>query len=126
MKNISSSWRVSLFALAVMILGSVSVDQVTKNLAERKLRVWSDPHDLKMYQGQRYHLWTIGDEYKQNDGGSLAFLSFNFNYVRNQGAAWGTFSDWDDRIRVPFFYFVTVFAICVIIYYFRQTLSFID
>ena len=31
------------------------------------------------------------------------------------------FSDWDDSIRIPFFYIVTLFAVLLILYYLRTT-----
>jgi signal peptidase II len=43
------------------------------------------------------------------------------NYVRNQGAAWGTLSAVADKYRIPFFYAVTVLACIVIIVFFLNT-----
>ncbi|MCB9228756.1 MAG: signal peptidase II [Deltaproteobacteria bacterium] len=110
-------------ALVLMVLGSVGVDQVTKIVAERELMVWQNPDNLKDYQGKRYPLWSTGELTSPLDESPRFYLSFNFNYVRNQGAAWGFLSDMDDSIRIPFFYLVTCLAILMIFFYLRNTPS---
>ena len=110
----------TLFVLFLMCLGSVAIDQITKQWAERYLMVWEQKENLKIYEGKRHHLLTLGDQ-EESIKSQKSFLSFNFNYVRNQGAAWGMFSNLDDNIRIPFFYFVTIFAIAIIIFYWRST-----
>tara|TARA_B100000524_G_scaffold301292_1_gene176005 strand:- start:697 stop:1386 length:690 start_codon:yes stop_codon:yes gene_type:complete len=103
-----------------MVLGSVIVDQVTKNIAEKNLMTWEHSKDLKQYSGKRLHLLTIGDQEEKHIENNF-YLSFNFNYVRNQGAAWGAFSNLEDKFRVPFFYFVTIFAMIIILLYMKNT-----
>jgi len=45
---------------------------------------------------------------------------FDVVHVHNKGAAFGMLHTLSDSIRVPFFYFITLIAIIVIIYAFQQ------
>ncbi|NRA45518.1 MAG: signal peptidase II [Oligoflexales bacterium] len=112
--------KLSIIAMIVMIIGSVGLDQVTKYVAESNLMVWENPENLKEYRGRRSPVMDIGElSADQND--PSFFLAFSFNYVRNQGAAWGFLSDWDDAYRIPFFYLVTLVAVCIIFMYLKTT-----
>jgi signal peptidase II len=104
-----------------MVLGSVIIDQVTKVLAEKNLLVWSDNDSLREYSGTQKPLLILGNEQAIYRSESSAAFYLGLNYVRNQGAAWGVFSDLNDSIRIPLFYFITIFATFVILLYWRQT-----
>jgi len=106
--------------LAMTIVGSIILDQATKMHAQRELMVWADSENLSLYQGRRLQVVEWGKWAPPGDENPL-YLSFSFNYVRNQGAAWGFLSDVDSSIRVPFFYAMTLFAAVVIGLYFRST-----
>ncbi|MEY4631573.1 MAG: hypothetical protein RIQ81_1693 [Pseudomonadota bacterium] len=109
----------SVIWLLVMILANIVLDQASKVHAERNLRVWEDPLDLTAYRGRRVPLATIGNE--QDPTGKANYVSFNLNYVRNQGAAWGMLANAKEQFRVPFFYIVTLIAMVAIAFYFRAT-----
>lgn len=111
----------SLVALFLMILGSLGLDQVTKIQAERNLMTWESDTDLKQYQGSQWPVWSFGSQSSPLDEDPPFYLAFSFNYVRNQGAAWGFLSDLDDAFRIPFFYGVTLLAVIVIFLYLRST-----
>ena len=110
----------SRLALFLTVLGGVGFDQVSKKMAEKNLMLWSHNEDLRSYQGRRVDLWST---HEQNtvEGKDSWFLSLGFNYIRNQGAAWGMLNDWDDRFRVPFFYAVTLMAVLMIFLYLKTT-----
>ena len=114
------SKHATILALILMVIGSVIVDQVTKHLAHKHLLIWEHQKDPMIYQGKLYPIWTIGNE-DRTRGQENFFISFSGNYVRNQGAAWGAFSNLKDSIRIPFFYMVTFFALLVIFFYWRST-----
>ncbi|MDD9950920.1 MAG: signal peptidase II [Zetaproteobacteria bacterium] len=99
---------------------NIGFDQYTKNLAEKHLMVWSHQKDLRQYQGVRDILLEFGKRSLEPDDPSF-YLSFSLNYVRNQGAAWGMLSDWDDKYREPFFYLVIIVALLAFVYYYRVT-----
>lgn len=102
--------------LAIMLSGSVILDQATKLASESKLMVYSSDDNHREYQGSFHPVFILGS----NDGQSN-FLSLNFSYVRNPGAAWGAFANIDDKIREPLFHVVTVFAVGMIFLYMLQT-----
>ena len=81
---------------------------------------WQSHEDLRSYGGRRVKLLTLGEEpsYSSYDS-TPSYLSFSFNYVRNQGAAWGAFSDLKDSIRIPFFYVVTLLATILVFFYLK-------
>ncbi len=103
-----------------MVVGSVGIDFVTKNMAEKELLVWSSPNNLKEYRGATIPVYSLGDHSFAADQPKF-YLEFNFTYVRNQGAAWGMLSDMADSVRIPFFYLVTLIAVMIIIFYLRST-----
>jgi lipoprotein signal peptidase len=96
------------------------MDQLTKYVAENNLMVWQDGNDLKLYQGKRIPMFSLG-AISEDPQQPTPYLSFSFNYVRNQGAAWGMLSEWDDRYREPFFYLVTFMAVVFLLYLLRTT-----
>jgi len=108
--------RFAILALLLMIIGSIGLDQVTKVHAQNTLMVWSHETDPALYRGMRYPITSIGDE---QAGGQ--FISLNINYVRNEGAAWGMLANMNDKIRIPFFYAVTILACIILFFYFRTT-----
>lgn len=105
-------------ALAAMVIGSIGLDQVTKVHAQEKLMQWQDESDPSLYQGRRFPLWSAGSPIPEE---SRFYLSFSTNYVRNLGAAWGALSTLPDKVRVPFFYLVTVIAVVIIGVYMKST-----
>jgi len=117
---IAKATKLSLISFIILFIGSVGLDQVSKFHAEDKLMISQDEKNLKIYQGKRYPIYSVGNPVPNEDEIPF-FLSLNFNYVRNQGAAWGALSDVDDSIRIPFFYCVTLVAVFVIALIFRST-----
>lgn len=112
--------RKAFIALILMVIGSIGIDQVTKYFAEDKLMIWSDTTDLRQYRGQRLLLAEIGQWNPAAEQPQL-YVAMSFNYVRNQGAAWGILSDLNDAIRIPFFYLVTLVAVFIIGMYLKAT-----
>lgn len=108
----------SYVALFLILVGSVGFDLVSKDLAEKELLTWSSPQNLKDYRGLSIPVFSIGERTLGHD---RFYLGFNWTYVRNQGAAWGMLSDLDDKVRVPFFHCVTLFAVLILLFYFRST-----
>ncbi len=43
---------------------------------------------------------------------------FHYKYQTNSGAAWGIFSSYPSSFRRPFFIFITIFALAIILYFF--------
>ncbi len=113
----------SFLRLMLLVLLSVCVDQATKQWAQQTLVVWQHDTDIAQYHGKRDILYTLGQFSSSvvSTDPQPGYLSFGFCYVRNQGAAWGVLSDLDERIRVPFFYLVTLFAIFIILHYLQTT-----
>lgn len=104
-------------SLAAYVIGAVGLDQLTKIEAERNLMVSEDPQNTRIYQGERYPIFEWGARPLSDSDSRGFYLSFNFNYVRNQGAAWGALSTLDDKIRVPLFHLFTLAAVAFVLYY---------
>ncbi len=105
-------------ALAVMVVGSIGLDQATKHYAQSDLMTYSNPENISQYRGQRIPLYSVGSPDRST---SQFFVAFSLNYVRNLGAAWGALSTLPDSIRIPFFYMVTVIAVIIIGLYMKST-----
>lgn len=110
--------RVVLVVLA--ILTAIGVDQLSKLSAQKNLMVWSHESDKGMYQGSRKQLILIGNDMPASADLTPFFMA-NLNYVRNPGAAWGTFAKMPQKFREPFFYVITAIALAVIIYFLKIT-----
>ena len=100
---------------AVLVLMSIVSDQVTKMQAQRFLMVWSHETDSTLYQGSRHGVLQLGDDLLANQ--KMPFLSLSFNYVRNPGAAWGSFAKMAPPVRKILFHALTVVAVGVIGYF---------
>ena len=110
----------TLVVLTLLVASLVSLDQLTKIKAESQLMIWEHPTNLRQYQGKPHYLWS-STEVRPSQGSDAFYLYLGFNYVCNQGAAWGMLSELDDKYRVPFFYAVTAIAVLVILYYLWTT-----
>ena len=110
----------SIVALLLVAAGSVGMDQISKIMSEQRLMVWQHDDNLKMYQGRPHRVWSNSLTPPARDSGEF-YLYFGFNYVRNQGAAWGMLADLDDKIRIPFFYGMTALAVIIIFFYLKVT-----
>jgi signal peptidase II len=104
------------FFMSLMFGGSIVLDQATKLASQSKLMVYSSEEDHRQYQGTFYPVFIVG-----NNDGKSNFLSLNFSYVRNPGAAWGAFADMNDKVRTPLFHVITVIAVAMIFLYMVQT-----
>lgn len=113
----------TLFFILLLLFGSLGVDQITKSIAEKHLMAWESKDNVSYYEGKRKHLMTLGErDFLEPE--KTFYVSFAFNYVRNQGAAWGLFSTLDEKIRKPLFHFITIFASLFIFLYWRATPSY--
>jgi signal peptidase II len=104
------------FFMSLMFGGSIVLDQATKLASQSKLMVYSSEEDHRQYQGTFYPVFIVG-----NNDGKSNFLSLNFSYVRNPGAAWGAFANMNDKVRTPLFHVITVIAVAMIFLYMVQT-----
>jgi signal peptidase II len=105
-------------ALSLVFMASVGLDQASKRHAHATLMGWENPDDIQMYRSKTVPIVSFGSIPEDPETPGF-FLRLNFQYQRNTGAAFSMFSDWDDSIRVPFFYGVTVLAVCFIFYYLK-------
>ncbi|MDE3268843.1 MAG: signal peptidase II [Pseudomonadota bacterium] len=114
-------WKaLSLLALVFVLASSVVLDQLSKRAAEKELLLWEHPENTRQYQGKPHFIWSTAKSAPDRDS-SKFYLYLGFNYVRNQGAAWGMLSDMRDSLRVPFFYIMTAIAVLLILYYLYTT-----
>ncbi len=76
----------------------------------------SEPKGVHDYSSKSHKLFEIGSIRGESQG-----FYFGLTYVRNQGSAWGALGNWDDKYRVPFFYFITVLAVFILLGFIRTT-----
>ncbi|MGE0174836.1 MAG: signal peptidase II [Oligoflexales bacterium] len=114
---INKEGRILSIFLALVFVGAVALDQVTKAHAQKSLLVYSDPTNLDFFQGKSYPVGSVG-----KDSPDTSFwVNLKWQYSRNRGAAFSMLSELRDSVRVPFFYGVTVLAVIVIAFYLRST-----
>lgn len=86
----------------------VGADQWTKSWGTSNLLVYSEERDTHLYQGSRRPILELGTPTDQDSG---FFVSFQWNYVRNHGAAWGALSSLSESARQGVFQLGTL-ALC--------------
>jgi signal peptidase II len=111
--------RKSYLGLLLVFLGAVGLDQVSKFHAHNTLMTWESPDSVKLYTGRSVPVGSIGS--RDDDGTTPFNINFSITYSRNTGAAFSMLADLDDRIRIPFFYAVTLIAVVAIFFFFRGT-----
>lgn len=78
----------------------VLADQYTKYWGGEHLLVYSEQTDTRLYQGSREPIWEFGDVSGQS---GTSWIQFQWNYVRNHGAAWGFLSSVSEQTRLMIF-----------------------
>lgn len=101
--------QVKLLRFLILLAILVFADQASKIWSENNLLLRSDQSDSEIYQGSKEPIfkWSNSTDAETDELGSN-WIMFQFNYVRNHGAAWGTFSSLSDSIRLPIFHVLTV------------------
>jgi signal peptidase II len=110
-----------LIAVLMIFFGAVILDQVSKLHAQRDLVRWQDETNIRQYTGKSIPLGSVGTP--RDPGPTNFYIGTALTYSRNTGAAFSMLADLDDRIRVPFFYAVTVIAVIAIFFFYRSTPS---
>jgi signal peptidase II len=110
--------RISWVGLLLVFVGSVALDQATKLHAQRDLLRWESSENHKLYSGKSFNVTSVGAGSQFEEG---EYLGLDMTYSRNTGAAFSMLADLDDKIRVPFFYGVTLFAVIAIALFFKST-----
>jgi signal peptidase II len=115
--------RLLLLGYVFLFLSTFVFDQTSKFHAESRFLTWSHESDLRSYRGAKERVFTLGvspaaarEEGLPVDAVTPHWLDFHLTYVRNPGAAWGSFAQVDERIRLSVFYGVTVFVSAIIFY----------
>lgn len=106
----------SLLLLSSILVTTYALDQISKVQAERQMLLDSAETEVKNYKSRSLPLWRAGLNNMDETG-----IYLGITYVRNQGSAWGALQDLNPKIRDPFFYLITLFAVIVIFNFLRQT-----
>lgn len=100
-------------ALVLIFLGSVALDQVSKWEVQQKLLINEfDKENIRTFLGDRYVIGSIGNRLDKE--GIPFYIGLKFQYSRNPGAAFSMLANLPDKIRIPFFYGITVVAVIMI------------
>ena len=106
-----------LWAHFFLFLGALGLDQSTKFHAQSALMTWSHPSQTQGYRADRNRVLTLGEspsslseKGRDRKEATAAWVDLNVTYVRNPGAAWGSFLQLPPQQRIAFFYGVTLLA----------------
>jgi signal peptidase II len=121
--------RAVIIGYILLFLTTIALDQTTKYHAQQRFLTWSHDTDLRSYRGDSYRVLTVGispsyatEKDLSVDRRSLNnWLDFHLTYVRNPGAAWGSFANVPEHIRLWVFYAVTVFVSGMILYLLKSS-----
>ncbi|NBX15905.1 MAG: signal peptidase II [Proteobacteria bacterium] len=123
----ASTGRLMLIGYILLFLATVGLDQTTKFHAQQQYMTWSHETDLRSYRGDHHRVMTLGisPSYANDKGIERSkvtnnWLDFHLTYVRNPGAAWGSFANAPEKVRLWLFYAITVLVSGMIIYLFRS------
>lgn len=117
--NKNSAWfarlklhKGSIIGLLLLTLGFVLLDQATKVWSEKSFLMSYSDTDIHDYHSASLHIFTVGSWSN--------WIQLKTTYLRNTGAAWGLLGNLPEYIRPYFFYFLTIFAMGIIlIFYFK-------
>jgi signal peptidase II len=123
------SSRAVIIGYILLFLTTIALDQTTKYHAQQRFLTWSHETDLRGYRGDSHRVFTLGisPSYATEKGLSVDrrglnnWVDFHLTYVRNPGAAWGSFANVPERIRLWVFYAVTVFVSGMILYLLKSS-----
>lgn len=125
--NVATS-RLLMVGYILLFLATVGFDQTTKFHAQQQYMMWSHETDLRSYRGDSHRVMTVGvspsfatEKGMPREQISENWLDFHLTYVRNPGAAWGSFANAPEKVRLWLFYAVTVFVSGMIVYLFRSS-----
>lgn len=122
-----SSWAL-FFGYVLLCLSLIILDQSTKLHAEANYMVSYHDTDLRSYRSGQMKVFTlgvspslVGEQNLEMSDLTKNWLDFQLTYVRNPGAAWGSFSNMPEPYRLWAFYGVTLLATVLIAYLFKTS-----
>ena len=93
--------------LVVLLVIAIGGDQVSKAWSEANLLLYQNDQDTRVYQGSRLVVFSSRDFVNFDETQSSTWMTLQLNYVRNHGAAWGSFSNLSEAVRLPLFHALT-------------------
>ena len=113
-----------LMGYVLLFFGLVLIDQTTKFHSEKAFMTWSDETDLRSFRSTSMRIFEIGvspsvasDSLEREAlTPTKNWLDVQLTYVRNPGAAWGSFGNLPDSFRLALFYGITIFVTGFILY----------
>ena len=113
----------------LLFLGVVLLDQNTKFHSEKAFMTWSHETDLRSFRSSSQRVFELGvspghaHESLEMDASHVTdnWLDLELTYVRNPGAAWGSFGNLPDSFRLALFYAITIFVTGFILYLFKTS-----
>ena len=120
-----------MLGFVMLFLGLVLLDQTTKFHSEKAFMTWSDESDLRSFRSTSTHIFALGVppgliDSQGRDGTAVVsenWLDVQLTYVRNPGAAWGSFANLPDSFRLALFYGITIFVTGFILYLLKTSHS---
>jgi signal peptidase II len=120
-----------LMGYVLLFFGLVLIDQTTKFHSEKAFMAWSDETDLRSFRSTSTRIFEIGvspavasDSLERESlTPTKNWLDLQLTYVRNPGAAWGSFGNLPDSFRLALFYGITIFVTGFILYLLKTSHS---
>lgn len=116
------------FGYLFLLLSMIGLDQTTKLHAEKTYLESFDSSDIRTYRStqERIKTWGVSpslatENNLESKDVTENWLDFHFTYVRNPGAAWGSFANLPEPYRLWAFYLVTLLASALVVYLFRSS-----
>ncbi|MCX6117656.1 MAG: signal peptidase II [Proteobacteria bacterium] len=101
--------RKSLLFFFLIAISALILDQSSKLASTFYLLKHEELDNSRIYQGSRYAVFTLGEDSQSDSGAQKSMaLSFQFNYVRNHGAAYGLLRNLPENIRLQVFHVGTL------------------
>lgn len=113
----------------LLFLGLVLLDQTTKFHSEKEFLTWTHETDLRSFRSTSIRVGELGvspgtafDDAELDRGDVTEnWIDLQLTYVRNPGAAWGSFGNLPDSFRLALFYGITIFVTGFILYLFKSS-----
>ena len=123
-------FRAYILGAFIFFIGIVTIDQTSKFHAEKEFLNWSGAADVRAYRSSKALVFTLGQSPslmfangRSTEKPSNHWIDFHVTYVRNPGAAWGSFAGVAEKYRLTGFMVMTIFICGLILFLLKNSTS---
>ncbi len=121
-------FRANILGAFIFFISVLALDQTSKFHAEKVFLKWSGAADVRAYRSSKELVFTLGQSPsllfangRSTEKATNYWLDFHVTYVRNPGAAWGSFAGVAEKYRLTGFMVMTIFICGLILFLLKNS-----